>query len=1253
MSRLHVASEGAKTPIHLIILISVGCVIVSFHQTMAKKSADAHDFLVVGIGASAGGIGALKQLFDGIPSDCGMAFVVILHLSPDHESNLAAILQQKTAMTVTQVTETVKVEPNHVYVIPPTKHLEMMDGVIQLADLPTPVRGRRVPIDIFFRTLADAWGKFAICVVLSGTGSDGALGLKRVKEVGGIALVQDPTEAEYDGMPRCAIGTGLVDIVLPLDELQKKLLSLRRFSDVIELPGKEETPGGAVFNASPDPDADPLLELLRLVRARTGHDFSSYKRPTLLRRLARRMQVRESADLPTYLGLLRNDSTEAQTLQRDLLITVTNFFRDKEAFAAFEQEVVPKLFAGKRGDDSVRVWVAACATGEEVYSIAMLLHEYASNIVDPPSIQIFASDINESAINVARQCRYDGAIVADVSPERLRRYFTKEGETYQVRKEIRELVMFAPHNLLRDPPFSRLDLISCRNLMIYLNRETQERVLALFHFALRPDGFLLLGSSETAGGAPSLFTAIDAKQRVYKCREMFQDRPVAPALPITGKWQVNIPKPPDESRDSVVPLHHKLLEQYAPPSVLVDEDYNIVNASSRSTRFLRFPSGLPSQNLLKVVLPGLQVDLRAALLQAKQENQESRSVDIAVDINGEERLISLTVCPAELKGEQGFFLVVFAEVEASGAAQNKTPSIREALAGDQAMVTIVRRLETELQQARDRLRSTIEQNEISNEEHKASNEELQAINEELRSASEELETSKEELQSVNEELATVNHELKEKMEEATRASSDTQNLMSSTDIATIFLDRALKIKRYTPLVRNLFNIIPTDVGRPLDHFTHKLDHESLIEDAAEVLRTLQTEERETRSSDGRFYLVRLAPYRTLDDRIDGVVLSFQDVTELKRASEALQEADLRKNEFLATLAHELRNPLAAIRPGLAIVRHGDEEKREIAYRIIERQLDQIVRLVDDLLDVSRITQGKIELQLERIETSMVVELALETARPFIDAAGHELIVEFPSTPLFINADKTRLTQVFINLLNNSSRYTRPGGQIRLAVRSEGKQAVVSIRDTGVGISPEMLPHIFDLFTQGRRAVRRSQGGLGVGLSLVKRLMELHNGSVEGYSDGVDHGSEFIVRVPLATNQEPLPPPVSVAPSVASASRKILIVDDNVDSASMLEIFLTMQTHEVSVANDGEAAVKAALEIRPDLIFLDLGLPDLDGYEVASRIRVQLPETLIVALSGWGQESDRRRTSEAGFDRHLVKPLDFGELPGLLAAAGRE
>jgi two-component system CheB/CheR fusion protein len=847
------------------------------------------DFFVVGLGASAGGISALREFFTHVPADSGMAYVVIMHLSPQHESNLSAVLQNHVAIPVTEVTATVKVEPNHVYVIPPTKYLVMVDGVIRLTQPERP-RGGHTSIDLFFRTLAQHYGKDAVAIVLSGTGADGTLGLGRVKEEGGFVIAQDPAEAEYSDMPRSAIATDLVDLVLPVAEMPDKLRALRDGALRLPLPSIDE-PEAEV--PSYEVDEGALREILTLVRLRTGNEFQQYKRPTLLRRIMRRMHVHELSDLRGYLLFMRERPDEVAALMRDLLITVTSFFRDHDSFEFLEKEIIPQLFAGKGPNDQVRVWSVGCATGEEAYSLAMLLAQHRATLLDAPRIQVFATDIDDRAIAQARECRYPGTLSVDVPPERLRQFFIKDGDHYQLKKELRDTVLFASHNVLRDPPFSKVDLISCRNLLIYLNREMQERTLEIFHFALRSDGYLFLGSSESAEIVPALFAQTDKKHRVYRRRPALGlIGTAAPSLAL-GKWHVKLPEVGGDGRaQSAGKLHEEVVEQFAPPSVLVNEEYDVVHMSAHVGRYLQLSGGELSRNLMKLVHPDLRLDLRAALLTAKNlaDGAAAESRRISVEIDGQKRSVNLSVRSVDGDHEtaRGFLLVIFDEtVEAATlgpqAAQRESDGL-----------DIVRQLEIELQRTKDQLRVTIEQYETSTEELRASNEELQAINEELRSATEELETSKEELQSVNEELTTVNQEYKDKIDEIGRANGDLQNLMASTDIGTIFLDRSMRIKLFTQPAQVLFNITPADVGRPLEHFSHKLDYPTLGRDAVEVLRTLQATEREVHSSEDNWYLARMAPYRTLDDKIDGVVLTMVDITNRKRS----EEQHLRQTETL-------------------------------------------------------------------------------------------------------------------------------------------------------------------------------------------------------------------------------------------------------------------------------------------------------------------------------------------------------------------
>jgi two-component system CheB/CheR fusion protein len=850
--------------------------------------------VIVGIGASAGGIRALQAFFAALSEaapgdDTGAAFVVIVHLDPQSRSELAAILAMRTRMPVSQVADGEHLQPNHVYVIPPDRRLRLTDHEIATAEFDEP-RGRRAPIDLFFRSLAQQHGD-GFAVILSGAGADGAVGVREVKETGGIILVQDPTEAEYPSMPRSAIATGIADLVLPVRDLATRLVPL--------IAAKRE-------GDEPQFDEELLRRLLAHLRVRTGHDFTKYKRSTVLRRLLRRMQVTRTDDLGAYYEYLRDNPEEAQALLADLLISVTTFFRDGEAFEALKRLVIPQIMDGKELSEHLRIWVPGCATGEEAYTVAMILLEEAARRENRPSIQVFGSDLDAHALTLAREGLYPAAIEADVSEERLRRFFVREGDHYRVRRELRDIVLFASHSVLKDPPFSRIDLVSCRNLLIYLDRELQQQVASTFHYALNPGGFLLLGSSETADNPSGLFRTIDRKARIYQSTATPGDKPrvlprllggmvvhehyVGPGRPLTPASALN-----------EAALHRQALERVAPPSVLVDESHRVMHLSEQAGRFLQ-PSGGPlTGDIVDLVRSELRFELRSALHRVFELGQSTLSLPILVQFNGSPHRVHLQVklATGEADARPRQALVMFIEGEAVSAEAGAT----QAGAGTD---DTVRRLSEELALTQARLRTTREESEAANEELRAANEELQSINEEYRSTSEELETSKEELQSINEELQTVNSELKLKLDAVSRAHSDLQNLMAATDVGTLFLDSTLRIKRFTKPVTELFRIMPADEGRPVTDFAHQLEYEDLVKDAEAVIAHLTPIRREVKSRGGRWYDLRLRPYRTVDDKIDGVVITFLDVTERLDVERALRlsEQTRREDKRLVEISHD-------------------------------------------------------------------------------------------------------------------------------------------------------------------------------------------------------------------------------------------------------------------------------------------------------------------------------------------------------------
>jgi two-component system CheB/CheR fusion protein len=730
-----------------------------------------------------------------------------------------------------------------VYVIPPNRRLHITAHEIAAAEFDEP-RGQRVPIDLFFRSLAEHHGD-GFAVILTGAGSDGAVGVRAVKEAGGIILVQDPAEAEYPSMPRSAIATGMVDFVLPLRELAKHIAELASTKDRV-----------AISEAKVNEEM--LRRILALVRVRTEHDFSKYKRPTVLRRLARRMQVTRTEPLDDYYDFLRDEAGEAQALLGDLLISVTTFFRDYEAFEALRQQALPQLFAEEHASDTVRAWVPGCATGEEAYTIAMLLLEEAPRH-EPRAIQVFGSDVDLQALAMAREGRYPAAIEADVNEERLRRFFTREQDHFRVRREPRDTVVFASHSLLRDPPFSRMDLVSCRNLLIYLDRELQQQVCTTLNYALVPGGFLILGASETADSPPGLFRTIDRKARIYQSTAETGERPrlLPQLLGAFGVGERGFERPHGRSAaQTSAGLHREALEKEAPPSMLVDATHRIVHLSEHAGRFLQ-PSGGPlTADAVELVRPELRLDLRTSLNRAFEQGRATLSLPIPVSFNGAAHRVFLQVKPAEQMGNEKpkHALVLFIE----GAAAERLALPEQPADGNDSDET-TRRLTEELALAHAQLRTTREESESANEELRATNEELQSINEEYRSTSEELETSKEELQSINEELQTVNSELKLKLDLVSRAHNDLQNLIAATDFGTLFLDPSLRVKFFTARATDIFRLTPNDQGRPITDFAHQLEYDGLAIDARSALAHLTPIRREIHSRDGRWFDIRLRP----------------------------------------------------------------------------------------------------------------------------------------------------------------------------------------------------------------------------------------------------------------------------------------------------------------------------------------------------------------------------------------------------------
>ena len=1475
-----------------------------------------------------------------------MGFVLVQHLDPQHESALTTILQRATPLPLQEVTNKLPVEANHVYVIPPNTDLSITAGVLTLrprAKDRTPPRS----IDGFFEALAEDRHERAIGVILSGTASDGTLGLEAIKAEGGITFAQDDS-AKYESMPRSAVAAGCVDYVLSPKGIATELARIARHPVVAGVgagavaraeydraasvrPENDDTPPPSGGTGSEDAggreargrshqgratrNENGFTNTLLLLRNHSGVDFSLYKSSTIQRRIKRRMILSKRDTVDDYARFLRGNAKELDALYSDVLISVTSFFRNPDAFDRLQRYVWPALLK-QPSDEPVRVWVLGCSTGQEAYSVAMSFAEAADKAPHTRVLQVFATDLNDALLDKARLGLYTKSIAQDLSPERLRRFFVEEDGGYRVSKGLRERVVFARQNVISDPPFSRMDLISCRNLLIYLEPELQKRVFPVFHYALKPGGFLWLGASESPVAFTDLFEPQDKKHKIFAKRTTPTTTLQLPAGKGRGTGRTVVSKQRGNS-GRTIHAHERPVErlspelsavreadrltvnQFAPPAVLINANLQVLQFRGSTGAYLEPPKGKASFDVLKMARSGLTLPLRAAIHKAKRDRKTVRKEGVRIEQDGTVRTINVDVIPLKNLQER-CFLIVFEDVDRGGVSTQGAKMGRGKAVGSPASRRrdTSRReaeLERDLTETQEYLQSIQEQHEAANEELQASNEEVQSANEELQSVNEELETSKEELESANEELITVNDEMGHRNEELSRLNSDLINIQTSAHQSIIVLGRDLTVRRFSAQAEKQFNLLAADVGRPLSHIRHNLDIHDLGALVADVIDSVREEEREVQEADGRWFSLRVRPYVSGENKVDGAVLVLVDIDALKRAEQAgtiareyadniidtlreplvvldaalrvervnrafcdtfavsptdtvgtllfdldkrqwdspelrdllhdvltrgravenytvthdfehvgqrtvllnarrlrnpktsaervllaiqdvsagnrlrderdilaaivastddaivskdlngiitswnagaerlfgysaqeavgrpvaellvppdrvheetgilerirrgetidhfettrrrkdgtlidvsvavspirdregqiigaskiarditewrrlaeeLRQADRRKDEFLAMLGHELRNPLAPILTALELMKLRGIDIFARERSVIERQVRHVARLVDDMLDIARVTRGKVSLEKQPVEVAMVIAKAIEIAEPLIAQRGHQLHVAVPEIGLVIDADQVRLSQIFANLLTNAARYTEPGGRISVTTKQGPGEVVVDVQDSGMGLSPEFLPHVFDLFVQGARTVDRSQGGLGLGLALVQSLVTLHGGSVSAHSEGLGKGSCFSVRLPLCENPSmtDIREPERAMAAVGGAKR-ILLVDDNADATDLLRDVLTDHGYQVAVAYDGPQALVALAHFQADVAVIDIGLPVMDGYELAAQIRESSRVPRLIAMTGYGQPADLVRSRQTGFDDHLVKPVDVAAL----------
>lgn len=1207
------------------------------------------DMALVGIGASAGGLDACRQFLRALPAGHGMSFILVQHLDPTHDSMMAELLAGHTTMAVFEATDHMPIEPEHLYVIPPGAYLSIGDGALRLSP-PQARHGTRLPFDFLLHSLAEACGSRAMAVILSGTGADGSSGLRAVKAAGGLVIAQDPDEAAYDGMPRSAIATGAVDQVLPVAEIGAALVAFARHA----FAGPPAERAGLRAGL-----ADRVPDIIDLLRMTTVHDFTQYKRGTVQRRIERRMGMAgiEADDAERYVTLLRTDTDELEHLAKDLLINVTGFFRDPKVFDVLAETVLPDLVARQPPDEPLRLWVAGCSSGEEAYSLVMLLREAIGAAQRSVKLQVFASDVDADAVAEAREGLYPDTIAAEVSPARLARFFSKEAHGYQVLPELRAQVVFAVQDVLTDPPFSRLDMVSCRNLLIYLRPEAQAKAVSVFHFALREGGVLLLGTSETIGTVENRFEVISKAARLF--RRIGHSRPegfgFAPGSGDMLRATARTGMRPAPSRQAVLAdlCRRLVMESFAPAAVLVNRGGECLYFLGPTERYLRVAPGLPTHDLLSMARHDLRLKLRLAIQRAIDENGRIVTEGGRTAGAGPSSRFDIDIQPVASEGEE-FLLVCFVdrperEVEPGSAA----PSAESPSPDGSRLAT----LERELVATRAELQAALRNLEILTEEQKAINEEALSVNEEYQSTNEELLTSKEELQSLNEELTALNSQLQETLERQRTTANDLENVLCSTDVATLFLDTHFNIRFFTPATVSLFSIIPADIGRPLADLRPLAADDALLAEAEMVLRTLKPAEREIEAQSGAWFVRRILPYRTREDGVEGVVITFADITERRRISDALEAAEhaaqlanRAKSRFLAAASHDLRQPLQTLTllQGLLARTVDGDRARKLVSRFDET-VGAMSGMLDTLLDINNIDAGTIRPEPVSIPINgLLVRLADEFS---YQAQVQDLILRVVPCGLCIDTDPRLLEQMLRNLLSNALKYTREG-RILLGCRRHADRLSIEVWDTGIGIAETELGAVFEEYHQLDNPARESSRGLGLGLSIVQRLGTLLDHRVTVRSQP-GKGSVFTIEVKLRPDGHASPPPPpdlgATAPMAEPGGPRvgvILVVEDDPALRGLLDVMLTEEGHVTATAPDGSAALKLVTDraLRPELVLSDYNLPHgMDGLQLALKLRQSLRHPVpVIILTGDISVAAAADIARGGCT-HLNKPVKATDL----------
>ena len=1334
--------------------------------------------IIVGIGASAGGLEALERMFDEIPKDCGMAFVIVQHLSPDFRSLMVELLGRHTKMATHRVTDHMVVEPNSVYLIPPKQDMIIEDGKLLLTERaasPSP----SLPIDLFLKSLAVDRGKNSVGVILSGTGSDGSRGVKEIHDAGGLVVVQTPNSAKFDGMPKSAINTDYADIVT----------SPEKISAILKLYCTE--PDRVALRNKVLPVLESSLErIFRAIQKRHRIDFSQYRPTTIERRIERRVEMDTSIDsLSQYVDLLEQDDVELDRLHSDLLIGVTSFFRDIRPFESVKQNSLKKLLGDHPDGEEFRVWVAACATGEEAYSVAILIAECLQETPRSIDVKVFATDIHQAAINKATEGVYTKELLQGVSERRLNRFFNRVDGGFQIAPGIRQMVVFAPHNLVNDPPFTRLSLVTCRNFLIYLKPTAQKKVISHFHFSLKKNGYMLLGSSESPGELSGEFESVDAHNRLYmKTREaplrapLFTQGLIRNPPPVGRYFPLSHTKTLPKDNPLLL-SNEEILTNLVPPGIVVDSLGQVLQVFRNGGKYLQVGDGVLTSNLMDMVDGDLRLAIGGAIQRSTKRREPVCYERLRIKINsGEFKQVRLTVTPLIKNDLPKKYVITFDQLQSDDTTDALSEHTGRLELGEISK-NHMEGLEKELRNSREILQATTEEMETSNEELQATNEELVASNEELQAANEEL-------HSVNEELFTVNGEYQRKISELTELTNDFDHLLESTEIHTLFLDQGLCIRKFTPHIAEVLHLVPHDIGRKVDAFVHNIKSVDLSEKIATVLKTGELWEERIEDGTSTEYLLRVLPYKA-GGSISGVVLTLIDISKLaaaqaavtlererfaraivanrdgtwdwpdlnqdemwwsstcyqilgyepdsfpathsqwlslihpedrekisrtsvpsadkcyveihenfdyrmkhksgeyrwychraivdhdsngkairmtgsiadvqdRKASEVLANEGIRlRDNFLSMLSHELRNPVGAVMSAMRnlddVIQENPKLGGQPELAVINRQTKHMARLLDDLLDVARFGQDKIEFRKEIVDVCELVNSVIETVDHQLEKKQQVLEASICEGPLNIIGDPSRIAQAQTNLIVNASKFSDQGQVITYTIQKEPNEAVITVGDEGLGIAPEILERVFDLFVQCDNTLHRTAGGMGVGLSLTQKIVHAHNGTISAQSAGRGHGSSFQLRLPLTSLSHQKRDKTQTFDRDRTC--KVMLVEDNRDAREMLANTFERRGFEVLAVDNGKTAIKEFPKFAPAVAVVDIGLPGITGFEIAKTIRQNAlwDQVLLVALTGYGQQEDKDAIAASGFDHHIVKPLNFSDLRKLIVKhlSGRE